>query len=473
MFVNRENELKKLTNLFALKKASIVVCKGRRRIGKSRLIEEFGKSAKHYIEIQGLAPHDGITKKDQLSEFSRQLSKNTNLPYLELSSWPQAFSLLNSTIGNQKTIVLLDEISWLAIGDKKFAGQLKISWDTELKKHEQLVLVLCGSVSSWIDQNILKNTGFRGRVSMSLAIEELNLNHCNLFWTKKKANVVDMEKLKILSVTGGIPKYLEEIDMKCSAEENIKRLCFQKEGYLFNEFNEIFEDSFKNRASTYQKIVEKLSEGSFTAKEISSHLEWKNGGSVSKYLSDLTDSGFIQKHIMYSPGKKTPLRMIKYRLKDNYLRFYLKYIQPNRGKIENDIYEPIELEHLPEWHIIMGFQFENLVLNNIKTVCKAIGINLSTIKSAAPFFQKKTKMKAACQIDLLIETKYALYVCEIKFRKQIKNEVISQAAKKIASLKPPKQFTIRPVLIYAGSISPNIIEEDFFTHIIDFGQLLC
>jgi hypothetical protein len=281
-----------------------------------------------------------------------------------------------------------------------------------------------------------------------------------------------MEKLKILSVTGGVPKYLEEIDIKQSAEENIKRLCFQKEGYLFNEFNEIFEDSFKNRASTYQKIVEKLSEGYFTAKEISSHLDWKNGGSVSKYLTDLTYSGFIQKCIMYSPGKKTPLRMIKYRLKDNYLRFYLKYIQPNRGKIENDIYEQIAVEHLPEWNTIMGFQFENLVLNNMKTVCKAIGINLSTIKSAAPFFQKQTKMKAACQIDLLIETKYALYVCEIKFRKHIKKEVINQVAKKIVSLKPPKHFTIRPVLIYAGSIEPTIIEEDFFTHIIYFGQLL-
>lgn len=471
MFINRENELKKLNSLFALKKASIVVCKGRRRIGKSRLIEEFGKSAKHYIEIQGLSPYDGITKKDQLSEFSRQLSKSTNLPYLELSSWSQAFSLLNSTIGKQKTIVLLDEISWLAVGDKKFAGQLKIAWDTELKKHKQFVLVLCGSVSSWIDQNILKNTGFLGRVSMTFTIEELSLNHCNKFWTKT-ANVSDMEKLKILSVTGGVPKYLEEIDIKQSAEENIKRLCFQKEGYLFNEFNEIFEDSFKNRASTYQKIVEKLSEGYFTAKEISSHLDWKNGGSVSKYLTDLTYSGFIQKCIMYSPGKKTPLRMIKYRLKDNYLRFYLKYIQPNRGKIENDIYEQIAVEHLPEWNTIMGFQFENLVLNNMKTVCKAIGINLSTIKSAAPFFQKQTKMKAACQIDLLIETKYALYVCEIKFRKHIKKEVINQVAKKIVSLKPPKHFTIRPVLIYAGSIEPTIIEEDFFTHIIYFGQLL-
>ncbi|KPA13053.1 ATPase family protein [Candidatus Magnetomorum sp. HK-1] len=84
---------------------------------------------------------------------------------------------------------------------------------------------------------------------MSLTIEELNLNHCNMFWTKT-TNVSDMEKLKVLSVTGGVPKYLEEIDTKRSAEENIKRICFQKEGYLFNEFNEIFEDSFKNRAST-------------------------------------------------------------------------------------------------------------------------------------------------------------------------------------------------------------------------------
>jgi len=467
MFFNRENELKTLENLFGLKKGSIAVCRGRRRIGKSRLIEEFGKTAKQFIEIQGLAPHEGISKQDQLSEFSRQLSKCTNLPYVDLTSWSQAFSLLNSTIRDQKTIILLDEISWMALGDKTFAGTLKIAWDTELKKHNRLILVLCGSISSWIDKNILNHTGFRGRISVSLTLEELSLYHCNMFWGKAPGKISDMEKLKTLSVTGGVPKYLEEIDTSISAEENVKRLCYQKEGYLFTEYNKIFHDTFNLRASTYQKIIENLSNGTKSANEIASYLGWKGGGSISGYLNDLRDSGFIDKCIMYAPGKRAPQRIIKYRLKDNYLRFYLKYIKPNKGKIENGLYQYIALENLAEWEIVMGFQFENLILSNTKSVCLLLGINLSMIKSAAPFFQKKTKTKSGCQIDLLIETKYTLYVCEMKFRKLIKADIIKKMAHKIIKLKPPKHFSVRPVLIYAGELEQTVYDAGYFTNIID------
>jgi AAA+ ATPase superfamily predicted ATPase len=151
MFIGRENELRLLNGLFDLKKATIAVCAGRRRIGKSTLIQQFGKKAKLFLEFQGLPPREGVSKKDQLNSFSEQLAKQTNLPKLNLESWYQAFSLLNNVIRDETTVILLDEISWMATRDKDFAGQLKIAWDTEFKHHPRLILVLCGSVSSWID----------------------------------------------------------------------------------------------------------------------------------------------------------------------------------------------------------------------------------------------------------------------------------------------------------------------------------
>ena len=162
MFLGRENELRLLKGLFDLKKAAIAVCAGRRRIGKSTLIQQFGRNAKTFLEFQGLPPREGITPKDQLNAFSEQLAKQTNLPNLNLESWYQAFSLLNSVIKNEKTVILLDEISWMAIRDKDFAGQLKIAWDTEFKRNTKLILVLCGSVSSWIigDRQIILDTCF-------------------------------------------------------------------------------------------------------------------------------------------------------------------------------------------------------------------------------------------------------------------------------------------------------------------------
>ena len=91
------------------------------------------------MEFQGLPPREGITKKDQLNAFSEQLARQTSLPKLDLESWYQALSLLNNVIKDEKTVILLDEISWMAIRDKDFAGQLKIAWDTDFKHHAGLI----------------------------------------------------------------------------------------------------------------------------------------------------------------------------------------------------------------------------------------------------------------------------------------------------------------------------------------------
>ncbi len=472
MFIGRERELKLLTELFSLRKASIVVCRGRRRIGKSTLIENFGKTAKTFLEFQGLPPREGITNKDQLAAFSEQLTGQSALPRLTLESWYQAFSLLSGIIKNERTIILLDEISWMAGQDKDFAGQLKIVWDTEFKKNNHLVLVLCGSVTSWIDNNILNSTGFMGRVSLELTPDELNLACCNEFWGKNRERIDTREKLKLLSVTGGVPRYLEEINTRLSAEENIKRLCFSKEGILFSEFDRIFSDIFSRRADTYRKIVNTLVKGRKTLSEIAGELNQERGGSLGEYLEDLCASGFIAKDTVYKLGQARASRLSFYRLKDNYLRFYLKYIEPVSKQIEQGIFKDFDLESLVEWEVIMGFQFENLVLNNIVTICEKLSINVNNIKSAGPYYQRKTQRTRPCQIDLLIQTKYTIYVCEVKFRKTIPKSVIADVRQKIESIKPGKGFSIRPVLIYSGTLSPSILEEQFFDEVICFEDLL-
>lgn len=472
MFIGRENELRLLNGLFDLSKASIAVCAGRRRIGKSTLIQQFGKNAKTFLEFQGLPPREGLTKKDQLNAFSEQMARQTSLPKLDLESWYQAFSLLNNVIKDEKTVILLDEISWMAIRDKDFAGQLKIAWDTDFKHHTRLILVLCGSVSSWIDQNILNSAGFVGRISLKLTPKELSLFHCNMFWGKRAGLVDAKEKLKMLAVTGGVPRYLEEINPNLPAEENIRRICFSKEGFLYSEFDQIFQDIFSRRAPSYKRIVSALVSGSTTLSDLADKLKRERGGDLSHYLEDLSESGFITKDAIFKPGKKKASKLIRYRLKDNYLRFYLKYLEPIKDKIEKGLFREVALESLSEWETIMGLQFENLVLNNVRSICSLLAININTVKSASPYFQRKTQRKKPCQIDLLIETKFTFYVCEIKFRKMIPKNVISEVQEKIERLKLPKGYTVRPVLIYSGAIASGIEEDGYFDKILDFDKLL-
>lgn len=472
MFVNRDRELGLLSDLLSKRTASFVVCKGRRRIGKSKLIEVFAGKAKSFLEFQGLPPREGQTNQNQLDAFAEQLARQTSLPRLTLSSWPQVFELLAGVLKNERTVVLLDEISWMSGKDKDFAGHLKIAWDTKLKKHPGLILVACGSVSSWIDTNILGSTGFVGRVSLQLQPGELSLPDCNRFWRSRSNRVAAYEKLKLLSVTGGVPRYLEEIQPNRSAEHNINRMCFSKEGILFSEFERIFDDIFSKRAPTYKEIVKTLVSGSKTVSQISSALGKARSGHTSEHLKDLIASGFVHRDTFYAPGRNRPSRMERYRLRDNYLRFYLRYIEPLRTKIEQGITDDVNLESLVDWETIMGFQFENLVLNNLPVICDRLSLKKGTVKSAAPFFQRRTNRLRGCQIDLLIQTKHTLYLCEIRFRKRINRNVVDDVKEKIARLPKPSSMTVRPVLIYEGELDPGIGDTDFFDASIRFGDLL-
>ena len=159
-------------------------------------------------------------------------------------------------------------------------------------------------------------------------------------------------------------------------------------------------------------------------------------------------------------------------IKSNYLRFFLKYIEPVSEKIKQGLYSGVELENFVDWEIIIGFQFENLVLNNIKSVCKLLSISMSSVKSAAPYYQNKTQRQNACQIDLLIQTKYTLYVCEIKFRRKIAKSIINEVQRKVDNIGPKKGFSIRPVLIYNKGFVHSILEEKYFDRVICFEDLL-
>ena len=207
-----------------------MVVKGRRRIGKSRLIEEFAKNA-NFISLSGLAPSEAMTAQMQRDEFARQLARIFQIPIPYSKDWGDLFWHLAHHTHTKKVVILLDEISWMGMKDPTFLGNLKNSWDQHLKKNPQLILIVCGSVSSWIEKNILSSTGFVGRVDLVFNLEELSLHDCNKFWGIQEKNISSYEKFKILSVTGGVPKYLEGITPNISAEEFLDNLALQQEDF--------------------------------------------------------------------------------------------------------------------------------------------------------------------------------------------------------------------------------------------------
>ena len=120
----------------------------------------------------------------------------------------------------------------------------------------------------------------------------------------------------------------------------------------------------------------------------------------------------------------------------------------------------------------MGLQFENLVINNFKEICRLIPVDPQDIVMSGPFFQRPTQRQPGCQIDLLIQTRHhTLYVCEIKFRAgEITRQVVDEVEEKIKNFSFPRGFSVRPVLIHVNGANQSVMESQFFDRIIDFSE---
>lgn len=223
----------------------------------------------------------------------------------------------------------------------------------------------------------------------------------------------------------------------------------------------------------YQNIINLLSQHSLERGGILEKLDLADSGLLSQYLEELTVSGFLQRDYTWHLKSENISKLSKYRLSDNYLRFYTKYIQPNAPRIENDRFENHSITALPGWSSIMGLQIENLVLNNRKQVNDLIGVYPDEIINEGPFFQRKTARQKGCQIDYLVQAKFGtLYLCEIKFGfKAIRSNVITEVQEKINRLSIPRNCSVKPVLIHVGDVYDDVLTSNYFSKIIDLSEL--
>jgi hypothetical protein len=169
----------------------------------------------------------------------------------------------------------------------------------------------------------------------------------------------------------------------------------------------------------------------------------------------------------------TPAKQSRFRLSDNYTRFYLKYLLPQKLKIKKGLYSSPSLDSLSQWPTIMGLQFQNLMNNNLPLILQALDIDFHSIIFAGPYFQTQTKVNKGVEIDLLIQLKDGnYYICEYKFKKRISSDVIDEMKYKIKNFKRPKYTSVRSVLIYEGELASAVSEAEFFSSIIHAGEFL-
>ena len=476
MFYGRDDVMNDLMALWGKKVSSLITCRGRRRIGKSTLIEQFAKKSRaRFIKIEGIKPDATMTNAVQLANFGKYLALQTEAEDSVPSNWAVAFKRLDREIADgERTVVLLDEISWMGRFDPRFADDLRIAWENLWKKHDRLIVVLCGSVSSWIKDNIIDNTAYMGRRSGDFVIGELPLRECVKFWGRAAEKMETREILDVLSVTGGVPRYLEEIDPGLSADENIRRMCYRPKSPLRVDFDEMFSDVIARQPTFAARVLRCLTDGPKTVSEIAGLLEMGRNGHISAALDQLAEAGFVAADQGRNHETGVDMRERSYRLRDNYTRFYLKYVEPVKTVIDSDSYSFVSLEQLEGWDAVMGLAFENLVLNHFREFLPRLGLGKALVVSAAPYRKSGSEKRhvRGCQVDLLVQTENTICLVEVKRRKSIDRGVIDEMDDKVEALSRPKGKTIRTALIYDGKLAQTVEASGYFNAIVNIREIL-
>ena len=407
--IGREEEKAMLNSVFSSQQSEFVAIYGRRRIGKTYLVRELFAN-KFSFEISGLA---NANTKEQLLNFSLTLRKTTNESVSTPKTWLEAFSQLSDYLEKctqKRKVLFFDEMPWMDTPRSGFLTALEHFWNAWASARKDIVLIVCGSATSWIINNLINNHGgLHNRLTQTINLKPFTLSECEQYYKWRKLDFTRYQMTQIYMAMGGVPFYLSKIERGLSVAQNIDKLFFAENPKLKNEFQNLYAALFRN-SGDYVKTVEALSKKGkgLTRNEISKQTKISNGGGLTKVLQDLEYCDFIRKY--HSFGKKT--RNTLYQLTDSYTLFYFKFIQKNKHKDahfwSNSIDTPLQ-------HTWAGLAFEILVLQHVQELKMALGI--SGIQSSVSSWRSEKSEKGA-QIDLVIHRKDGIInVLEIKYSK--------------------------------------------------------
>ncbi len=291
---------------------------------------------------------------------------------------------------------------------------------------------------------------------------------------------VSVEERDILigDMSGTAQNWQAEIDPALTTDENIRRLAFTRSGTLFKDLTRIFNDVFGKKSKVKQDMLKSLAYGSKSLSEISASMGRSRSGHFTDALEELELAGFIERDHGINPETGEPSKIDLYRIRDNYTRFYLRFIAPYASMVKSGAFRFASPDSMPGWDGVLGLQFENLVLGNVQALIAALGLDRSLVLSAAPYRKAASRKQGGvdsmrgCQIDILIQLRQTMYVVEVKRRTLIDASVVEKVKEKISRLPNPRGLSIRPVLVYDGRLSPSVNEDGYFAAMFAASELL-
>lgn len=451
MFVGRKRELQLLNKCSKEKNSHFTVIYGRRRIGKTALIEKYcaGKKAFNYTALK-------TSKSKQIKNFLLDFSKFANDPLIASApyhSWREVFELVLKHLPKGKTIFVLDEFQWMCKSDLSLISIIQLIWDKHWQKKNNIHLILCGSSTSFmLDEVLSHKSPLFGRRTQTIELAPLIPSEA-----KKMLNVKNnYETTLYLMCLGAIPGYLLLIDKNLSFEQNINRLAFCKNGYFIDELKYVLSDQLK-QPTTYYKILWYLCLKPHSHKELS-ELTGISSGSMSYYLDRLKALRIIEEYrpILLADTAKT----VQFRITDEYIRFYFNFIKPNLQVIAKNeskyIFDRITSK---KWDAFCGIAFERFCFRNIESIIDRLKID-SVYTKYGPYWHKKSaRYGPGVQIDMVIERRDKMsMIIECKWsEKKIGYGIFTELSDKCSKYPNSKKHKLRKVAIASCGVTNNLI----------------
>ncbi len=408
--IGRKNEIETLNGYYHSGKSEFIVVYGRRRVGKTFLIKQLFKN-KLLFQHTAIANANGKT---QLSNFYNSLYECGFQPEAPLKDWFDAFQQLKSFLqqksSSERQLIFIDELPWLDTPKMNFVSALEHFWNSWAAWEDNIMLIVCGSATSWMTNNIINNHGgLHNRLTHSLYLAPFSLGECeeycqsrNIIWSRKYIAECYM-------VMGGIPYYLDQIEKGESLSQCIDRLFFLPNAMLKTEFNNLYKSLFKH-SENYIKVITQLGKvrAGLTRQELIKNTGLADGKGISVILKDLELCDFIQKYPEFGKAKSKS----KYQLIDFYTLFYLLFVEKNK---QNDTHFWSNSLLSPLHNSWAGLTFELLCKYHIKQIKQKLGI-YGIVSQQYTWYNNQ---KDGVQIDLLIDrADHCINIIEIKFAKE-------------------------------------------------------
>ena len=464
--VGRKEQLAQIETLLQSEKAEFVAVTGRRRVGKTFLIDK-AFEGKICFQMTGI---QNTNQTAQLENFARKLMAYSNLPFITTTpkDWGEAFFQLRSYLEqqpkSQKQVIFLDELPWMNTAKSNFLQQLAHLWNDYLSKQSHFILIVCGSASSWLVNNITNDKGgLHNRLTKTIHLLPFTLSETKEFLEAKSIIKPIQEIAKLYMILGGIPYYLDDIQAHESNDQAIERMCFSDSGKLKNEYGNLYKALFNN-PENHERIVTTLSGGQkgTLRSQIIEKTKITDGGPFNRAMNDLLMCGFVTTIAQYGRKKREE----RYILNDEFSNFYHQFMKNNTRYTEGIWQQIAQNQRFKIW---MGYAFERLVLKHISQIKQKLSIagvyteiyNLYPIKG----------QNDAIQVDLILDRKdNVVNFCEIKHYEspfKITKDFYEKTNQKISvfrELYPKKQ------IVYTLITNQSILQNEYSIALI--GQTL-